>query len=909
MESFLAEVVADVLATYDDIQNIKFILPGKRAGNFLKNEFIKQNTITGFAPEFVSIESFIESISGLKYANTIQLLFFLYETYLEVTTEDQDSFYKFSNWATTLLQDFNEVDRHIVAPETIFPYLASVKELNHWSLEPEQTDLQKQYIAFWNSLGDYYYNFKERLQNKGVGYQGMVYREALENLELYLQHNSQIKHIFVGFNALNKAEKTIVQELLESGNTSVYWDIDAHFLDNNHDAGLFINQHLKSWKYYNTHEPKWINNTFTTTKNIHLIGVPKSVGQTKYTGKLLSELDNNSGTLKNTVVVLGDESLLIPMVNEIPEGITQVNITMGMPLHSIPLSNFFKSFFELYLQSKSFWYYKELLQVLTHPIGRLLLDAQGNNLIEFINTKNKIQLSPAEVATFLNNEASIFTDPSKITAEQFLNNCQEIIYLLKQKYESDNNPNTLELEYLYKFHELFNQLQGYVGSHNFITDIKTLFGLFKEVLSSETLDFQGEPLEGLQLMGMLESRNLDFETVIITSVNEGILPSGKSNNSFIPHDIKVHLDLPTYKEKDAVYTYHFYRLLQRAKNVYLLYNTEIADALKGSEKSRFILQLAHQNIENHNITHTIAAPDIVNKPQDITITKDAELVKQLYVIAAKGFSPSSLTNYVRNPIDFYKQTVLGIADPEEVEETIAANTLGTILHNTLENLYKPLENHILDTEKVTAFSKTFETELQRQFITEYKGAYFSQGKNLLIYHVAKTYLRRFFEKELELVSNNTVRIITIEGNYKIPLTIPGLNTPIILKGKVDRVDEINGKLRIVDYKSGKVESKHVEIVDWVELREDYTYSKAFQVLAYAYMRYQNTPFTEAEAGIISFKNLQAGFLNFCIKDKRAPRAVKDTSITKETLALFEEQLHALIREIVNPEIPFTEKEV
>ncbi|GLB48270.1 PD-(D/E)XK nuclease family protein [Neptunitalea lumnitzerae] len=913
MKSFLKEVVSNILETHENVENITFILPSKRAGVFLKDAFLKQFKKTGFAPQFVSIESFIENISGLKYANNIQLLFELYTTYLSIEKNEPEDFYSFSKWGQILLQDFNEIDRYLVQPDTIFPYLASIKELNHWSLEEEKTELQKNYIKFWNGLGDYYFKFKEILSKQGIGYQGMIYKEAIENLEHYLTSNTQTQHIFVGFNALNKAEEKIIQELLEHGNTKIFWDIDHQFLsDKEHDAGLFIRKHLNSWKYFKTHTPNWIYNEFENEKNIHLVGIPKNVGQAKYVGNLLSDL-NIQTSLKNTVVVLGDESLLSPVLNEVPEQIQQVNITMGLPLSEVPLATLFSLYFQLYVHQKPTWYFKDVINLLTHNCSRQLLGNAANNIIQHIQANNKIQISPGQIQLWTEETPDalqyLFREQTQVGPLELLDNCFNIIASLKSFYEEDKQLYRLELEYLYRFYNLFNQLLDYCRSSTYINNIKTLYGIYKELISTETLDFQGEPLDGLQIMGMLESRNLDFETVILTSVNEGILPSGKSNNSFIPFDIKTLLEMPTYKEKDAVYTYHFYRLLQRAKNIYLLYNTEIADALKGGEKSRFIMQLETEPMPKHHISHSIASPNIHLYTQEKCIAKDAALVERLKEIAGKGFSPSSLTNYVRNPLDFYLQSVLGINQQEEVEETIAANTLGTIIHNTLENLYKPFENKFVTTDDIKAFQKNFEVELINQFKEVYKGAEYSKGKNLLIYNVAKAYVKRFLEHEEELVSNHTLKIITIEGNYRVPIHIDGIHTPIILKGKVDRVDEVDGQLRIVDYKSGRVENKHVEIIDWGEIIDEYTYSKAFQVLAYAYMRYDKVPFTSATAGIISFKNLQAGFLPFCIKDKRAARAKKDSMITQETLKAFEIQLHNLIREIMNPEIPFEEKEI
>jgi ATP-dependent helicase/nuclease subunit B len=410
-------------------------------------------------------------------------------------------------------------------------------------------------------------------------------------------------------------------------------------------------------------------------------------------------------------------------------------------------------------------------------------------------------------------------------------------------------------------------------------------------------------------MGMLESRVLDFETVIISSVNEGILPSGKTNNSFIPFDVKVENNLPTYKEKDAVYAYHFYRLLQRAKNVYILYNTEI-DALKGGEKSRFITQLEIEGI--HKIKHTIVSPNVPIVEKKLKqIPKTSLVIEALKKLALKGFSPSSLTNYMRNPIDFYYEKVLGIRQFDAVEENIAANTLGSVIHNTLEDFYKPLEGDLLTLNHLKIFKTKIKDTITKHFKDLYKDGDFTKGKNLIIFEIAQRYILNFITTEIEsLKKGHHIKIIAIEANEKIEIKIEELNFPIKLSGKVDRIDEFNGITRVIDYKSGKVEQNKVEIVNWEDLTTDYDkYSKSFQILCYAYMMHQKKHITlPIEAGIISFKNLNAGYLKFGKKASTHSR-IRNQLITEETINKFEIELKKLIIEICNPNNDFIEKEL
>ena len=480
---------------------------------------------------------------------------------------------------------------------------------------------------------------------------------------------------------------------------------------------------------------------------------------------------------------------------------------------------------------------------------------------------------------------------------------------MKANFDKDKQNHSLELEYLFRFNTLFNQLTELNNTYKYLNSIAALQTIYKELLSSETLDFKGEPLEGLQIMGMLESRVLDFETVIISSVNEGILPSGKTNNSFIPFDVKIENNLPTFKEKDAVYTYHFYRLLQRAKNVYIIYNTEV-DALKGGEKSRFITQLDIEGI--HEVKHQIISPDVPIIDQKLTeISKTTSVIEQIKVLSNNGYSPSSLTNYMRNPIDFYYDKILGIKEFDEVEENIAANTLGSVIHNSLEDFYKPLEGSLLTIEHLKSFKKDTQGMVTKHFEELYNKGGFSSGKNLIIFEIAQRYISNFLNQEIESLKNgNEIKILSIEADETIEIIIEGLDFPVKLKGKVDRIDSFNGMTRVIDYKSGKVEQNKVEIIDWEDLTTDYDkYSKSFQILCYAYMmRKKNLIELPIEAGIISFKNLSEGFLKFGKKPSSHSRT-KDQLITNETLENFEIELKKLITEICNPNINFIEKEL
>ncbi len=909
MTTFLSSVVKDLLYDHKDLSGFTFILPGKRAGAFLRKEISKQITRPVFSPEILSIEEFSEKISGLTAIDNTTTLFEFYSIYKNATPAEQiEDFENFSNWAQTLINDFNEIDRYLIPPDDIFNYLSGIQDLNHWSLSVPQTELVKNYLQFWKRLPIYYNHLREKLLKTETGYQGLVYRVASEKIEEFSQHGS--KYIFLGFNALNTAEQVIVQKML-AGGAQIYWDIDeVHFNDPHHDASLFLRQH-SSWPYYITHKFKNLSSDFNTDKNIEITGIPKNTGQAKYVAKILAGLTREE--LSSTALVLGDESLLLPILSSLPPNVSDLNITMGYPLKYSPFSTLFDTFFQMHKAGNSEFYYKDIITILSNQVIQKITQNKSMEVVKIIRSKNLLYLDAAALREqFSDNDHSVLLllfpenilPPSKIT---------ELLKHFVLKLRSLLSPKTdqLLLEFLFRYYNVLDQLSSLIEKYSHINSVNSLYHFFKEISGNQSLDFQGKPFQGLQIMGMLESRVLDFETVILTSVNEGTLPAGKSNNSFIPYELKKSYNLPTHKEKDAVYTYHFYHLIQRAKNIYLLHNMDNESEM-GGEKSRFLIQLELEKQSRHNLTKKIIAPQVPPLRSGLLkIEKTPDILEKLRELCEKGLSPSALTTYIRNPLDFYKQYILGIRDAEEVEETVAYNTLGTVVHDTLETFYSPLQEQILTSEIIKELQNKVAGEVKLQFAKTYSQVPMTRGKNLLIFEVAKRYVSNMLRMELrEIESGKEIKIMKIETNITAELKIEGLDYPVKIKGKVDRVDRCNGVFRIIDYKTGKVEQKQLEIVDWDDLTSDYgKFSKPFQVLMYAKMLLDNSPIPgPVEGGVISFKNLKPGFQKFGKKtgtwDKN-PKYLIDQS----TMDDFQIQLRNLILEICDPKIPFTEKEI
>ncbi|PSG90458.1 PD-(D/E)XK nuclease family protein [Aurantibacter aestuarii] len=905
MKTFLHDVVCQL-----DVKNINaytFIFPSKRAGVFFKKELLSHISGTVISPLILSIEEFIEEVSGtITISNTVAL-FILYDVYLKTPSKlPKDNFYAFSKWAQLIIQDFNEIDRYNINSSQIFNYLASIKEIEHWSKNLNQSELIYNYLEFWNSLELLYNNFSETLLDQAKAYQGLVYKVAKNNIDDYIKETNKT-HVFVGFNALNTCEEIIFKSFKQSDKALFFWDLDEYFYNKkNHSAGKFIRS-FKENNLFETNDLTKLPNYYTHKKDISIYGTQKSVGQAKLVGQILDSLDTEN--ISKTALVLGDENLLLPVLGSIPKSVNNINITMGLPLNLSSFYHLFLLIFNVKSSKETHIFYKDLFNIISNEYLRPIFISDSIDVVlTNLKQSNEVFYTLEKVCLFFpKNEdflKAIFYKDNNVTdsIHQFL----FIINVLKD--ELTLRPNSaIELEYLYKFNQVFEQLLDLNKTYKHITSISILFELFKELVSNETLDIKGEPLQGLQIMGMLESRVLDFENVIITSVNEGILPSGKSDNSFIPFDLKTEYGLPTYTDKDAVYTYHFYHLLQRAKNVHIIYNTEM-DALLGGEKSRFIHQLETEQL--HNIQHHILSADIptyIETPNHII--KTPLVLSSIKQLAQKGFSPSSLTNYIRNPLDFYYDKVLGIQKEDNIEEVVAANTLGTIVHEVLEVFYKPFEGKILEVEPLEALKTKIDATVLMYFEKIYKNGDVTKGKNLIIFEVAKRYVLNFLNFEIaELKNGHEIKIIALELKNEIILDVEPLNFPIKIKGTVDRIDEFNGITRIIDYKTGSVKQDKVRVMNWEDISLDYDkYSKPFQILTYALMMSQSAPLKfPLQAGIISFKNLKSGFLPF---QKQISYGKYDDFISQETLNDFKQELCKLILEICDEKTDFVEKEI
>ncbi|WP_264433032.1 PD-(D/E)XK nuclease family protein [Flavobacterium agricola] len=877
-------------------------------------------------PKIISIEEYVQELAQINTLDNIELLFEFYTVYKKLTkTENLQSFDTFANWGKILIQDFNEIDRYLLDTKKVFTYLTDIEVLKRWNLEADQaTQMINKSIAFWDKLPLYYQAFSEHLLSKKLGYQGLVYRQAVANLNTYMQQIPDHSVVFAGFNALNQAEEIIFQRMLEAQKAKVFWDIDAIFLnDTHHDAGLFVRRFYNQWEYYKNNPFEWVVNEFSETKNIQIIGTPKSIGQAKIAGKLIENIQKEHQNLNKVALVLGQEALLQPVLKALPSSVDALNITMGYSAQNNPAQLLIHKLFELHLHALNRpnyeFYYKDLRAVAMHPY--LESKINGEAIINKINAKNITFVSYPDSAIFGSSDRkdknrdkllNLLFQPWNSGVDAVIERLLEIVFAIKEQFdfEDDDKSNALQnedeitLAFIYSIFQVLLKISTYQKKHHLIDSLDMLFAIYKQTVDMAEVSFEGEPLKGLQIMGVLESRVLDFETVIITSLNEGVFPAGKSTNSFIPNDVKVELGLPTFKEKDAIYTYHFYHLLLRAKNVYLLYNSEPADGIDKGEKSRFITQLVIEKQQNHNLQELNYTPSIPEIPKAEVVVPKSDLLQQRlhHIASGKGFSPSSIGSYLRSPLSFYKQRVLGIRDIDEVEENIAANTLGTVIHNVLENLYKPYINNFLSEAIIDQFLADFKHEVKAQFKDVYGSGDVTSGKNLIAYKVAEKYIYDFLQLEKQEIANGAaVKILSLEDDQEFVLTDPALPYPVKIAGKVDRIEYRDGKYRITDYKSGAVLPSDVKVRDWNDLIVNADKTKAIQLLCYALMTYSKFQDYPIEVGLISFKNIKSGFISFEDTD------LKQTEITDEIIEKFKAQLITLLAEILDPNLPFTEE--
>ena len=872
VNSFLEKVIVDVNLKKADLKSMCFILPNKRSAAYFKQKLLEKIEKPTFSPEIYSIDSFIVQISGLSEVKHSEQVLILYELFLGLKKKkNTESFEEFNSWATSFIKDVSEIDQNLLNTQSILVELNEINKINNWG---KKDSIDKEKSSFWELLPELYPLFKKKLIRNESGTKGICYKEAKENLEHYKEANKNLKHIFIGLNSLSKSEEIIIKELLAFNNGEIYWDIDKEFLINkSHGASFFIKKYKYNWDRFEKNTFKWEGQDYAKKKNIQILGTPKLIGQAKLVGQILSTLDKNK--LKNTAVVLGDESIIEPVLNYTAKDFKELNITIKPRLDLMEIKSLISDIFDIQTikEVENMLNFKKLsvlrLFRTTFPKYEELLKKEKETILAVFNEWKSPKAALLALRDFFNQ--------ALLKTKKHSNELAQIKYA--------NNA-------LLKSYELLER-------YSFVKDLNTLKSIILSQLDESSLSFKSNLNANTQFMGILESRAIDFENVIITSLNEGILPKGKTQSSLIPYDLRKKHGLLTYGERDAIYTYHFYRLIKRAKNVFLIYNN-FNEGVLGGEKSRFIHQLEIEG--KHNIVARNISPKVYPQDKELKLLKSPGSIARLTELAKTGFSPSSLESYLKNPTDFYFQKLLNVYENQE-QDAISPRLVGLIFHDTLEAVYKPFLNKKINKKDLLFSLSQIKIKLQESFLKNNIKDY-NKGKGLILFEVVNKAIKRLIRNEIKDIElGNEIEIIALEKKIECELKFKKLKNNVKLRGVIDRLDKRNGIIRIIDYKTGLIKTNEVT-VKTLSSSFDLSHLKAMQLLCYALMYFKNNPeCNKLEAGLISFRDLNKGMMKFGIKESSAP---PNHLINSAIIEEFEGLIKNLILEIMDPNHPFTD---
>lgn len=917
----------------DNVEKLCIVLPNKRGALFLKNYLGQTFGKTLWLPTIISAEELITELSGLKTLEEIDLVCHLYESYKVCYGSNAETFDSFAKWGQLILQDFNEIDRYLADSEQLYENLKDIKVIENWSLGEEKlSEYQTNYLQFMNSLGAIYKHFSAFLLQNGWAYQGLAYKQSVLNQDKSTFTDQFDKLVFCGFNALNAAELKIFHKLFEQKKADLIWDADVYYLNNqNQEAGLFLRNNFNLFK---EREPLFIQDNFKEKKDIKIVSVPKQIGQAQVVKQTIQRFIDQQIPLDKVAVVLANEKLLWPVLQQLPEAVEHVNITMEYPLRYTSTYGFIELLIQIQInfekQKKAYKtiYHSDLVGLLRQPLFSYYIKAKEINiqvpsLINQVISRNLSFISQKNLQQLLNEnypKLEALLQPIRSIAE-FCALIQDIlkttiIYFSEQQR---NNQNNLELEYLQIILKNFNRLNDILARYPHFHDIQSFRQLYTQVVGNSTAPFIGEPLRGLQIMGVLETRTLDFDHVILVNVNEGVLPSGKTINSFIPNDLKRAFGLPLYLEKDAIYAYHFYRLLQKAKDVTITYDSE-TDTFGKGEKSRFVTQLQlemkHYNSEI-SITEEVAS--YKEFPEElaniITIQKNEEVLKPILNKAASndefgGLSPSGLISYKECPLKFYFRYGARLKESKEIEESAEANTFGSILHLSLEKLYTEFTGKIIAASDLTEKLKIADTAVNESFISFFDNNE-PVGKSILQQEVIKVYVKKLINNDIKFINaltaeNQFLSLHSLEKEFSASLEVPvnEQRKALFIKGKIDRVDSFKGQVRITDYKSSVKDTDKFVFDGFEKLFHDKNYNKQFQLFIYAWLLFKNQAAAPEKLMpcIVPFKVFLEEPKYILGADK------KPFVFTAEFFKDFEDELRNFIASIFNREIPFVQTE-
>ena len=949
MQTFLQLVAQDLYQKIgNDLSRVAIVFPNKRASLFFNEYLAMQSDRPIWSPAYVSISELFRQLSPWKSGDPIRLVCELYKVFREETRSEEtlDDFYF---WGELLISDFDDVDKNLVDADRLFSNLQDLKNImnDYDFLDSEQeeairqffqnfsierrTKLKEKFISLWDKLGDIYHHYRRNLEELGIAYEGMMYRYVMEELQsdkLKYEH-----YVFVGFNVLNKVETKFFERLREAGKALFYWDYDVFYTrlprENTppytHEAGEFI---LRNLKLFPNELPEAVFDTLRKPKNVRFISAPTENAQARYLPEWIRsvtkrDLQETPVKEKENAVVLCNEALLLPVLHSIPPEVKNVNITMGFPLAQTPVYSFVSALIELqttgYRRDTGRYQYEAVQSVLKHPYTRQL-STSAESLEKQLTRDNRFFPLPSELKQDIFLE-QIFTPKTGISALcQYLTEMlREVAVLYRQEQETDDIFNQLYRESLFKSYTLINRLLNLIDNGELNIQIDTLRRLLCRLLATSNIPFHGEPAIGMQVMGVLETRNLDFRNLIMLSLNEGQLPKAGGDSSFIPYNLRKAFGMTTIEHKNALYAYYFYRLIQRAENVTLLYNTA-SEGLNRGEMSRFMLQFLVES--PHSISREyLEAGQSPQSGREIRVEKTPEIITRMYERYDVNrhpkslFSPSALNTYLDCRLKFYYRYVAGLKAPDEVSAEIDSALFGTIFHRAAELVYKDLtangkEIRKDDLEQVLRN----DIKLQNYVDTAFKEEFFHvaltekpefNGTQLINAKVITSYLRQLLRNDLQYAP------FFMEGMEKKVTEIIEIETPqgklaLNIGGTIDRIDSKDDTLRIVDYKTGG-SPKTPENIKQLFTPADGRPNYIFQTFLYASIMCRKQSLKVAPSLLYIHRAASETYSPVIeMGEARQPKMPINNFAFYEDE--FRERLQTLLQEIYNPEEAFTQTE-
>lgn len=878
----------------ENIRNYAFVFPNRRAGIFFGKYL---GDIAGkpiFSPPIFTISDFFASLSEYTLVDRVELLFVLYRHYKELSRTNE-SFDDFVYWGDILVNDFNDIDKYMIDASALFSNIRELKEIDaRFGLpltdeqmkfinrfcdsfkNPVLSDKTKNFIAIWSILYKLYSNVREELKASGRAYEGMMMRDVAENASRGEIENRYAGVVFTGFNLLTPAEEELMKALKVAGTGDYYWDANSPALkDPYNKAAVFLSDNIKKFpSRYVCNEEK-----VTSYPQIEVIGVPSNIGQAKCAEEILSNLPVPDGMPQkglNTAVVLPDERLLLPMLYSIPEKYTDINVTMGYPLSETPLAGFFQLLFEMQKrirtdkENRISFYYKNILTILSSPYIMRTFGDKARAFESEIKTGNKVYVKEEEIPVELRYIFKHATDTSE--AAEYL---KGVIAALIHGYgEGTGSITSLEKEFLYQYDTTINKLNTLCKTEKMSPD--TFFRLLQKISAGTKVSFKGEPLSGLQIMGVLETRGLDFENIIILTVNEGVFPAGKPTETFIPYNLRMGFGLSVSEHRDSITAYYFYRLIARAKRVFLIYDTR-AEGLRTGEVSRFVYQLKYQYLHKSSSLlneNTVSYKIYPGNSNTINISKTGEVYEKLMSFTKDGgeaLSASALNTYIDCPLKFYLTYVERLEEDEEVLEDLDAASYGTIYHDIMHGIYMRLKGKNVTRDILTALKNDGDM-LTRLIEKSFAANYFKSSKPRQLtgrLFLRGEIIRKMVKRTLEIDADRTpFTYIDTELKIKESITLEDGNT-VNLKGFIDRIDKTGNTTNIIDYKSGNAELRFGS-VESLFSSDNGKHNKAiFQLFFYALLYLQMKPAAICP-GIYSLKKYYDSDFTWqitCEKDK------------------------------------------